>query len=573
MKKKSIGFRVLAALVGLATFMVSAPAGADVWRPAVLPGGAEQASLTLDDGWRFFGSTSSITQLDTTHTVYGEACESWSGVCEIKEGFNAVANLILPVCETQEQAYCLESFSIGLTSSPLVEAKPIRQVAGYTIAANPNNGLPKGSLPAIWEAQLPNASGSKTYVVNPRVIASVRNGKVTLDDFQVSVWPISDRVSSGKVPVYFKPADAQRKASVEGMWDVQCAVVDTNYCGQIEDFSPGTKLQVSVRIPNQVTGWLKGRLTNPEISSTPFGQNSNRFVIAGEPVTVPKLGARVSSTDPDFTSADGRTTITSGSGLYHALRADSPTGIKFVKKLVDATKDTAAAIESLWYVGSLANSPDLARCTPQAGQFVGLVTTNAMAFDGGVPKYQSGYFSYNLAGLHYGPDGKTENLGTYDLAIQSDVARCLYGFSKAPVSATITVVGSGGEQKVAVTQVTEKAGWLTLSAKGFTFSENQVRVQIRQARTFSIAKFAGSATKLSKAQTAAISNVTTSFGPAESATCTVFYKAAKDRRLAQQRAASVCSLVQKQGRPGSVTALAALTATTSSVGRITIQLK
>ncbi len=573
MKKKSAGYRFLAALAGISTFLAAAPAAADVWRPAALPESSAEASLTLDDGWRFFGATSSITQLDPTHTIFGEACEGWSGVCEINEKLNAVANLILPVCETREQTNCLESFSIGLTSSPLVAAKPVRDVAGYTIAPNPTHGLPKGALPTIWEAQLPNSSGSKTYVVNPRVIASIRNGKVAIEDFQVSVWPISDRVAAGKVPVYFKPADGQRKASVEGMWDVQCAVVDTNYCGQIEDFSPGTKLQVSVRIPNQVTGWLKGRLTNPEISSTPFGQSSNRFVIGGEPVTVPKLGARVSNTDPEFKSADGRTTITSGGGLYHALRADSPTGIQFVKKLVDATKDTAAATESLWYVGSIANSPELARCTPQAGQFVGLVTTNAMAFDGGVPKYQAGFFSYNLAGLHFAPDGKTENLGSYDLAIQSDVARCLYGFSKAPVSATITVVGSGGEQKVAVTQVTERAGWLTLSAKGFTFSENQVRVQIRQAKTFTIAKFTGSTAKLSKAQSTAVTNVTNSFGSAEGATCTVFYRAAKDKRLAEQRAAAVCALVKKNAGLASITSLATATSKNSNVGRVTIDLR
>jgi hypothetical protein len=546
MKQKSISHKLLAAIVSIGTFLATTPAAADVWRPEALPEASGQASLTLDDGWRFFGATSSITQLDSTHTVWGEACEGWFGVCEISDRLNAVANLILPVCESANQTNCLESFSIGQTSSSMIQAKPARSIAGYNIGANPASGLPKGSLPTVFEAELPNASGSKAYVVNARVLAGIRNGKVDIGDFQVSVWPISDRVSPGKVPVHFKPADAQRKASVEGMWDVQCAVVDQDYCGQIEDFSPGSKVQVVVRIPNQITGWLKGRLTGPEISSTPFGQSSNRFVIGGEPVTVPKLGAKLSNLDSDFIRADGRTTVGVGPNTYNTLRADSPTGIKFVKKLVDATNDTAAATESLWYVGSIPNSPELARCTPKAGQFVGLVTTNAMAFDGGVPKYQSGFFSYNLAGLHYAPDGKTEITGTYDLAIRSDVARCLYGFSRAPISATLTVTGSSGEEKVATSIVNERAGWLTLSAKDFTFSQNQIKVRVTQPKKFTVAKFGGSSKVLTASQKRSITAATPSKGT--EVTCVGLYRANKNQKLAAERARASCDQVAKKLR-------------------------
>jgi hypothetical protein len=280
----------------------------------------------------------------------------------------------------------------------------------------------------------------------------------------------------------------------------------------------------------------------------------------------------VSSSDPEFLASDGRTTIGNSTGQYHVLRADSPTGIQFVKKLSQAANDTAKATETLWYLGSIANTPALSRCAPTAGQFIGLVTTNAMAFDGGVPKFESGFFSYNLAGLHLAPDGKTENLGSYDLSIQSDVARCLYGFSKAPISATITVTGSTGEQKVAITQVSEKAGWLSLSAKGFTFSENQIRVQLRQAKTFAITKFTGTTNKLSRAQAAAISSAARSFGAIQSAKCTVFFKSPRDKKLAQQRASAVCAQVGKAQGNIAVNPEARPTTANSSVGRVSITL-
>jgi hypothetical protein len=60
------------------------------------------------------------------------------------------------------------------------------------------------------------------------------------------------------------------------------------------------------------------------------------------------------------------------------------------------------------------------------------------------------------------------------------VARCLYKFSNAPISATIEVVSESGANQVATTTVNEKGGWLYLSAKNFTFSAPTVRVKLTQ---------------------------------------------------------------------------------------------
>lgn len=83
--------------------------------------------------------------------------------------------------------------------------------------------------------------------------------------------------------------------------------------------------------------------------------------------------------------------------------------------------------------------------------------------------------------MHYLPDGKTPAEGTYDLVMRSDIARCLYGFSSAPIGAAISVVGEGGETRTAVTTVKEESGWLKLAAYGFTFSSPTISVKIIQA--------------------------------------------------------------------------------------------
>jgi hypothetical protein len=55
----------------------------------------------------------------------------------------------------------------------------------------------------------------------------------------------------------------------------------------------------------------------------------------------------------------------------------------------------------------------------------------------------------------------------------------LYGFSKAPISALVSITG-GSDQKIATTVVNEKDGWLKLAAYGFAFSEKTLRVRILQ---------------------------------------------------------------------------------------------
>ena len=77
------------------------------------------------------------------------------------------------------------------------------------------------------------------------------------------------------------------------------------------------------------------------------------------------------------------------------------------------------------------------------------------------------------------PDGVTPVQGSYNLVMRSETARCLYGFTSAPIRATISIVGA--ENSPIATVVTgEKNGWLSLSANGFTFSEKTLQVKFSQ---------------------------------------------------------------------------------------------
>jgi hypothetical protein len=122
------------------------------------------------------------------------------------------------------------------------------------------------------------------------------------------------------------------------------------------------------------------------------------------------------------------------------------------------------------------------KCSASNNALSGIVTTNALTYSAGPPSYDksTGSLNFKVASPHYEADGKTEALGSYDLALRSDVARCIYGFSKAPISAEISITSLDGEKKVATTLVNERNGWLYLSAKGFTFSSPVINIKLTQ---------------------------------------------------------------------------------------------
>ena len=111
----------------------------------------------------------------------------------------------------------------------------------------------------------------------------------------------------------------------------------------------------------------------------------------------------------------------------------------------------------------------------------GIVTTNAGMYVSSPPSFnkETQSLDYKVTSPHFDGSGNA-NVGNYNLVIGSDAARCIYGFSKAPISATVSIISADGTAQVATTTVNEKNGWLYLSANGFNYSAPTVRVKLTQ---------------------------------------------------------------------------------------------
>jgi hypothetical protein len=240
-----------------------------------------------------------------------------------------------------------------------------------------------------------------------------------------------------------------------------------------------------IRFSKVIAGWMHGRIDSPEIDYelTSYG---TRIDMKGLSTRVPIVGGWV---NPSDFSAEVKNKYP-GPGPFSNLGSSAYPGssgdyaMEMLGIWSKALKDTAAANPSQWIFYNLPDN-DIAsasNCIKSSKTLAGFVTTNSTTYTATPPIYneQTGTLDYKVASPHFLADGKVFQ-GKYNLYIDSKVARCIYKFSNAPISASVSVTSAdGGQQSVATTVVNEQSGWLHLSASGFTFSSPTLKVKLTQ---------------------------------------------------------------------------------------------
>ena len=286
-----------------------------------------------------------------------------------------------------------------------------------------------------------------------------------------------------------------------------CAASDDGVCFKREPFPADLSFSVTIKLAQNIGGWIHGRMKAPEITIDKSGTNYLVKVL-GEPISVPVAAywgnkAELSSEIVTSYATRAATSVgVNGGGAslrYQTNGQFNQEQIKLFSLWIPLIKDKASANPKMWMFGSL--SPDslatavqglasAKECVTKATGLAGLVTTNATIYDGSIPAFDSaeGALNYKVAAPHLAADG-SEFSGTYDLIMSSSVARCIYNFTSAPISASVSITTSdGGVQKVATTVLNERNGWLHLGAYGFGFSSPTLKVKLTQAAVTSPVK-------------------------------------------------------------------------------------
>lgn len=473
--------KICLALSLLLTISSVVPAHADGVEPMLIPVADDEVLFILseDEGRGDWGSRLQL-QPDAPDENLKRApwidCPSIDDpVCNLrKPGYGGFAWIAMPACENETAEDCVARFGLELNGEYFPGEFVSAISSGSTFPASAKYNLPRGGQSSIYKVPgLPHDQGD-LYLVSPNSTANhdPRTGKFQTNDFYLNV-----------IPIVVRPASYQD--SLRGT--LPCVWRNETECATRANFNSDAKVSVEMRVVNEVGGWFLGRMKDPTLQVTKFSNRNNLISISAYPVQVARFAYKAKKKDTPLADlkAAGNT------GSIGTFDSDSPvrilnggydtTNFRMLSHFRNRVNDTAVGTSTIFQLRTTSRDEGNS-CLADRGRVLGIVTTNSMVYDGFAPRFNRGFLDYRVAGLHFEADGKTEVIGSYDLVMRSDVARCLYRFTKAPVSATITIAGEG-DKNIATTVVGERNGWLKLAAYGFTFSQKTIKVKLTQKKS------------------------------------------------------------------------------------------
>jgi len=447
---------------------------------------------------------------------------------------------VLKVCTTSSDTDCISqvnAIDANGNSSPATFTQYTVDNHLNAFPADPKLGIPQGSMPSIWSIPgAPHASGSD-YAVFAGISGAVdQYGRenssggtmqlalipVVLKDFGKGHQSISTGWSQAIPGIYYDYCATSQESGKATYPDCSHAngesclfsTVNQGMCYAEEPFGTVQKFNVQLRLSKEPTGWMHGRMVDPSISISKIPSGGVNLSVTAGISRVPmvyqtgpwaSLPAKIQdlwvtcNQDPercgpywlarspgaisDYNQLDTTLSGNAGINMIRYINAFGQLPLEIMSSIAPLIGDKSQAMSSTWSVRTLTSAEmnGATKCFTSTPGIKGIVTTNSTTYSAGPPAFTDGSLNYKVASPHYEPDGTTPFKGNYNLVMRSDVARCIYGFSKAPISATISVTGGDGTAEVATTVVGESDGWLHLAANNFEFSSPTIQVKLTQA--------------------------------------------------------------------------------------------
>ena len=463
---------------------------AAAWYPDTTPAD-DEFSLTLEDSGIIPASVVEGSWWDSEADKKSGMQPNGNRVCTKLGTFPCVlsprtalhGSMIAPTCK-DSSTNCINSL-FAIIDGKRVEANFLGYQNEQSFSGFTSIGLKgTGGTISLWD--IPGAEhqgGATTYAVAVGYNFNFYDGKFNPYQFTALILPYLEVASESANDVGFTPSDNNGKPWVSFSGPARgCAWSRKGTCGQQHKFTEGQRFGLELKFEKYFTSWFRARLGSPDVGIENAGDGSNLITVSGAPVLAPVFAYTVKTSQmserlKQVLRADGFPRLQGAWGISNT-RDISFQMVDLFRPLI---KDTSPGEASAWSFSNLHigyNHP----CMTRRDQVMGIVSTNSMVYQPGPPDYSKGFLNYEVSGMHYLSGGQDLALGSYDLLIRSSVARCLYGYLQAPLSGTVSVVNDKGRKVFATTTVSEKNGWLKLSAKGFTFSKKTIKIKITKAK-------------------------------------------------------------------------------------------
>ena len=428
-------------------------------------------------------------------------------------GTQVTYRAVLPMCDSSISIDCFKDFVVKDAAGKSLDYS----VDGQFPLGNPqyfkgSNSMKVPNGGGLTVIHIPGAphKGGDTYLVKAEMNGLKNQGQseFTVRSFTMSVSAV--KIIEGKYSFLTTSPNLLSFSNwnTETGWSTgsvpgYCATTSNTQCALKYSLPLGMRFGLTVNLTTKLTGWLHGRVKAPVVDVSTNSSGGSTVKVLAEPIKIPVNAAWVNNDMAPQSIKDYYSDKTNyGSGIFGPnenlkplnqidLLRDGNMGhgaetLKEYLAWLPVLGDKAQAMPTAWTIATMSNyqvSSQVQQCLNQTDSLAGIVTTNAAEYFDGPPVYEkeSGSLDYKVAATHFEPDGTTVFKGSYDLVMSSKVARCIYGFTQAPISATVSVTSEAGTPSVATTVVNEKNGWLSLGAYNFTYSTPTIRVKLTQA--------------------------------------------------------------------------------------------
>jgi len=393
-------------------------------------------------------------------------------------------------CNVLAQSICVRTFGVVGEDGNFTSGVPSEQVHKHdggitsTYDGKSNFGFAGGSSPWIWTVGAGSSAVEYLLIGVLGQSMAVRNG----------AWDIADKnLRFAIYPVKRVLGDRYKEfATEEG-----CVATDDGVCYVRQPFASNLRFKVALRLPVSMSGWLNGRLRQPNAYVESYNANYSDLVVEAGPTEEIVAGAWVpinSAADAIMKRRNFYASAAVSNQNYDvpSINPDDAEAIDTFNTFPDLLGDKALSTDLAWRLNtsSHVNAAPIAtpgsaqpgagtKCTTGSG-IQGIVATNASVYDPGAPTFDQSTFSlnYRVAAPHFTNSG-VQNLGTYGFSMRADLIKCYYGLSTLPPSASVSITyGANSEPKVSTVDLKVNRDWVYLNASNFTFSSPTLKVKL-----------------------------------------------------------------------------------------------
>ncbi len=443
-------------------------------------------------------------------------CKSFSDPnCSNAE--NIWYDAILEPCNSSKTTNCIAAITAIVNGKEVVGkfAESYPSKSDYVFKGDLARNIPDGGLPSLWTFDGLTHSGGNKFMVYPRYFrggagrGDEKDTSFAPQKFDVGIFAISKEKNPSGIdyPTFSIKAGKADSVGKAAWWDganFGCQATGENgECAMSWPLPKDVRFRLELRTNIPLSSFMHGRLLDPTIKISSASDGSYDLTIEAGSVSVPVVNTWVKNSEMpkplrdylySMTNWGGFFVYTDGLGssrdnvqlLQHFDQYNAETFKEYLLWL-EVAKDKSIGDRTMWIARTLSDNEiwsagsQIRSCISGTKQLTGIVTTNAGMYISSPPTFnpETQSLDYKVSSPHFNELDKP-NVGNYNLLLNSEVARCIYGFSKAPISATVSIISSDGSAQVATTLVNEKNGWLYLSANGFGYSSPTVRVKLTQ---------------------------------------------------------------------------------------------